>query len=100
MPTPPNSDHPADVPRETYLRTELFLLHEEIGAMVERGSWQAVVAGRRLALTYRTEIDDLKREDPTTFDPHDLDEVVDEILKLPKAVFAHPRIRERVAECS
>ncbi len=100
MPTHKDSNHPADIPRDEYLRNELFLLHEEIARMVDRGSWQAVVAARRLALNYRSELDDLAREQATEFDPTDLDEVIAELLKLPNAVFAHPSIRARVAECS
>lgn len=93
-------DHPADIPREQYLRTELELLHEELGQMVERGSWQALVAGRRLALQYRNEIDALKATKAAdAFDPTSIDDVVSEVAKLPDAVFAHPDIVARVAEC-
>ena len=97
---PTQAIHPADMPRIDYLRRELFLLHEEIAEMVERGSWQAVVAARRLALQYRNEIEDLRKVESADFEPQTVDQVVEELAKLPDAIFGHPMIRARVAGCA
>jgi hypothetical protein len=92
--------HPADQTEEDYLRSSLLAIHAEIEEMSKAGSWQAAMAGRRLALTYRKELDDLKREQPADFEPTEVDDIIPELLLLPDAVFSHPLIRERVAACS
>ena len=95
------NDHPADVTRMQWLREELALLQDEIGQMVDRGSWQAAVAARRLALVYRTEIDDLrKEEDQDQFQPQTIDEIVADLSKLPIGVFSHPAIAALVADAA
>jgi len=92
--------HPADVSKEDYLRTELLLLHESIARMSDSGSWQAVVAARRLAMKIRDEIDALREAADADFDPNDLDDVVATVLKMPDTVFRHPKLRARVKKCA
>lgn len=94
-------NHPADVDREQWLREELALLQEEIGQMVQRNSWQAVVSARRLALSYRDQIDAIRAEKgPEEFAPTTIDQVVEQVLALPDSVFLHPGVVARVAGCS
>ncbi len=93
-------DHPADISRKDYLRDQLWLIHEEMAEMLDRGSFQALVAARRLSLAYRTELDDLAREETPDFEPRELADVVAEVLRLPDALFADPAIVERVDRCS
>ena len=97
----PFDQHPADIDRETWLREELSLLQEEIGQMVERQSWQAVVAARRLALSYRDQLDAIRDEKGNEeFEPTSINEIVAEVLGLPDAVFMDSEIQARVARCS
>lgn len=97
----PFDNHPADIDRLSWLRDELSLLQDEIGQMVERNSWQAVVAARRLALSYRDQIDQLVAEKGSDeFEPTTVDEVVAQVLALPDSVFVHPEVIARVARCS
>ncbi len=90
-------EHPADMSRKDYLRDQLWLIHEEMGEMLEHGSFQALVAARRISLTYRTELDNMARDEMPDFEPRALADVVSEVLKLPDALFADPSIVERVA---
>jgi hypothetical protein len=88
--------HPADIDRREYLRLELFRIHEEIDSMLEAGSYQAAMAGRRIALKLRQELDDLEASSESDFDPTDPEQIVDEILKLPDEILGNPRLRARV----
>ncbi len=92
--------HPADVSRVDFLRQQLQEIEQNLLDMDESKSWQALVAGRRLALNIRTELDDAKKEAPKEFEPQTLDDVVAEVLKLPNAVFQHPAMLARISECS
>lgn len=99
MANPTDSDHPADMARDAWLRLELAMLSDEIAQMVDVGSWQAAMAGRRLALQYRTELDKLAQPPEEEVDLEDPDQVVAEVLKLPDWVFTHPDVQERVDRC-
>lgn len=94
-------EHPANVPRLEYLQAELIELRSNIDAMVKRGSWQACVAARRLAMQIRAEIDALRNvSDDQPFDPTDLDDIVAQVAAMPDAVFRHPVIVDRVARAA
>ncbi len=92
-------DTPATMSREEYLCQQLLLLHAEIGEAAERGSWQAVINGRRLASQMHTEIVALRAEQAPG-EVTSIEDVVTELLSLPDAVFTDPRIADRVAQCS
>ena len=59
---PDHPAHPADLTREEWLRLELAICSDEIAHMAEVGSWQAAMAGRRIAKSYRDELDKLTSE--------------------------------------
>lgn len=92
--------HPADVSRVDFLRQQLQEIEQNLLDMDESKSWQALVAGRRLALNIRTELDEAKAAAPKEFEPQTLGDVVAEVLKLPKAVWRHPDVVARVKACS
>ncbi len=88
----------AEMTREEYLATELASLHVEIQEAAERGSWQAVINGRRLAGQWHAELVALRAES-TPGEISSIDDVVSELLTLPDAVFSDPRVQERVRKC-
>ncbi len=100
MANPAPSDHPADKDRISWLREELLMVTDEVAVMVDAGSYQAAMAGRRIMLTLRKELDDLAAEMPAADEVVDLAGVVREVLKLPDAVFSHTDIQRRVARCA
>ena len=93
-------DHPANQSVEDYLATELFVLLEDVAKMRHDGSWQAVVAGTRLAMSLRKELDAVREAARAKVDPSSLEDIVCAVLAMPDEVFRHPLIVERVQRCS
>ncbi|MCK5225011.1 hypothetical protein KAR04_09565 [Candidatus Calescamantes bacterium] len=93
-------EHPADLPREQWLRQQLLMCEEETEDAVEAKSWQAVGGLRRLSLQYRNELDNLLKEQDDEEEPTSLAEVVALILSMPDAAFRHPDVVARVKQCS
>ena len=87
--------------RLTWLRHEFDMVCDEVAVMVDAGSYQAAMAGRRIQLQLRKELDDAQEalDEPAEFDPQDLDAVVQEVLRLPDRVFAHPDLQARAKRC-
>ena len=95
----PHVEHPADLDRESWLRIELAMVQDEVAVMVDAGSYQAAMAGRRIALQLRSELDEIHKDRPDVFDPVSADHVVGEVLRLPDWVFRHPDVIARVHAC-
>ena len=97
---PRKPTHPADITRVEFLRRQLEELEQNLIDMTASKSWQALIAARRLAVTVRTELDEAKAMAPKKFEPMHIDDVVAEVLKLPRAVWRHPDVIARVESCS
>lgn len=90
--------NPADMDRLDWLKSEFAVVCDEVATMISKESFQAAMAGRRIMLTLRKELDEAKAAaaDEGDFDPEDLDSIVAEVLHLPDKVFRHPDIRARI----